>query len=437
MKRFLLMVSIALILCVSTGFAAGQKAGSGESTTVTFLTWNYADRQKSTDLWIQRCKELYNIAIDMQNTQPSNYSATLATRAAANDLPDLVNTHGIDGSLIMFTDGGFKVEPDTFIDVSDIPGVANFNQEILAKRRINGKLYYVPIATQVHGVLYNKKIFSDNKLSIPANKNEFIALMDKIKALGIAPLAGSFGEAWSAQIIPMIGYAQLVESVDPDIGRKLYDPVTNISIKRWSDLGSPIITALSFIRQWIAAGYFTDDPLGSNATVAAQMLATGRAAMFITGTWEISVAKAAAPAGTEIGYFPLPLNAPGESIYIPTIADEGFCINARGKNLEASKKAMEVFYSVEIQQATILDMGGIPTHKGVVITDPFIQDVVSALNKYKTGGVMALDAGGGRSSRSSFDLEIESQSVAAGIITPQQFLAKLDATNAEAGAIMK
>ena len=52
---------------------------------------------------------------------------------------------------------------------------------------------------------YNKKVFIDLGITeIPSNLDEFVALMDKIKAAGIAPLAGSWAEPWSAQIVHMI-----------------------------------------------------------------------------------------------------------------------------------------------------------------------------------------------------------------------------------------
>jgi raffinose/stachyose/melibiose transport system substrate-binding protein len=432
MKRVLFCVCI-LLSFGTLMFAGGQKQGDG-SAAVTYLTWNYADRQGSLDLWIQRVKEVHNIVIDMQNVPNSNYASTLKARASANDMPDMLQTHSIGETLV--TDG-LKIDADTFIDVSGIPGVSRFNQDVLAKRKINGKLYYVPVSTNACGVLYNKNVFAKLNVAPPTNYNEFLVLMDKLKAAGIPPLAGSFAEAWSAQIIPFIGYSQFVESIDPLAAKKIYDPATNTSTKRWASIGEPMYKALSFAKQWIDGGYFTSDPMGSDATVAAQMVATGRAAMFITGNWEIAVTREAAPAGTEIGWFALPLNDPGQPVYIPVSADEGIVINAKSKNLEAAKQALAVYYTKEIQAATVKDLGGISTNLDVVSEDPFINEVAASINKNKPGEFFSHDNWGVGPVGTVFDKEIEMQSLAAGIITPQEFCERLDKAMAEAGAIIK
>ena len=55
-----------------------------------------------------------------------------------------------------------------------------------------------------HGKLQQKVFIDPGITEIPSNLDEFVALMDKIKAAGIAPLAGSWAEPWSAQIVHMI-----------------------------------------------------------------------------------------------------------------------------------------------------------------------------------------------------------------------------------------
>jgi raffinose/stachyose/melibiose transport system substrate-binding protein len=435
MKRVLFCVCILLFVGTLV-FAGGQKQG-GASAALTFLTWNYSDRWGSLDLWYQRVKEVHNIVIDMQNVPDSNYQSTLKARASANDLPDMLQTHGIAEFEKGLQTDYLEIDSDTFIDVSEISGVSRFNQDILEKRKINGKLFYVPVSITPVGVLYNKNVFSRLNLTIPTNYNEFLALMDKLKAAGVHPLAGSFAEAWSAQIIPMVGYSQFVESVDPLVAKKIFDPITNTSTKRWTSIGEPMYKALSFVTQWIDAGYFTPDPMGSDATVAAQMVATGKAAMFITGSWMISIMREAAPAGTEIGWFVLPLNEPGQPIYVPISADEGIVINSKSKNLEAAKQALAVYYTREIQEATVKELGGVPSHLDVVMDDPFINEVAASIAKNKAGEWFKHDGWGMGPIGTAFAADVELQSIAAGIITPQEFCERLDKAMAEAGAIIK
>lgn len=416
---------------------AQEGAGTDEKfenpVTISCMVWSYADRTASTDKWIKECEEKFNIIIDLQNIPTDNYSTVLKTKISAGDMPDIVSVHEITKG---FEAESMKIDENTFADLSGLENVANFSQEVRDNVSINGKLYYVPISQNALGVLYNKKVFEDNGIAIPTNINEFTAAMDKLKTAGVAPLAGSFGEAWSAQIIPFLAFDNYVLGQDPDIPKKLYDSSTNVSEMRWSALGDNVNKALGLGKEWIDAGYFTDNPIGTDASVACQLLATGKAAMFITGNWEYSVAAAATEEGTSIGFFPLPLNQPGDEIRISTAANEGMCINANSKNLEAAKIALDYYFSTEVQTAIMKDFGGVSTNATVTSEDPFVQEMSEALNNNTLvpGGFF-----GGSDylfpKSSSFNKEVECQSLMAGLITPEQFCEKMDQAIAEVAEI--
>lgn len=419
---------------------AGEENEAEEDTpkfedpvTITCMVWSYADRMASTDKWIEDCKEKFNIEIDLQNIPTENYSTTLKTKIAADDMPDIVSIHEITKA---YSCESMTIDENTFLDISDLESVQNFSKEVTDNVSINGKLYYVPISQNALGVLYNKKLFSDNNLVIPENIQEFSALMEDLKKIGVAPLAGSFSEAWSAQIIPFLAFDNFVIGEEPEITRKLYDSSTNTSTMRWSDLGENVEKALGLGKEWIDAGYFTEDPLGTDATVACQLLATGKAAMFITGNWEYSVAAQACDEDTEIGFFPLPLNEPGEKIRISTSANEGLCINAESENIEAAKIALNYYLSPEMQKEIMADFGGVSTNLLVSSEDPFVQEMSEALNNNVTvpGGFF-----GGSDylypRDCSFNKEVECQSLFAGLITPQEFCEKMDKAIAEVAVI--
>lgn len=423
-------------LSSSTAKNAGETQEEGEKkepVTISCMVWSYADRTASTDKWIEDCKERFNINIDLQNIPTDNYSATLKTKIAADDMPDIVSVHEITKA---YSCESMTIDENTFLDLSELDNVKNFSEEVCDNVSINGKLYYVPISQNALGVLYNKKVFQENGLSIPGNIDEFTELMEQLKGKGVAPLAGSFAEAWSAQIIPFLAFDNYIMGDDPEIAKKLYDSATNTSSMRWSDLGEKADLALGLGKRWLDAGYFTADPLGTDASVACQLLATGKAAMFITGNWEYSVAAAACEEGTEIGFFPLPLNKEGEKIRISTSSNEGLCINANSKNLEAAKTALNYYLSQEMQEAVMADFGGVSTNSFVTSDDPFVEELSKALNDNETvpGGFF-----GGRDylypMDCSFDKEVECQSLFAGLITPKEFCEKMDQAIAETAIV--
>lgn len=420
-----------LLTAVMAASALAVPAAAEEPTTLTYLTWTYADRTPSTDYWIEQCLEQYNIKIEMQNVTSDEYATMLKAKMAAEELPDLVMVHSISAQ---YDCEGSKVTADTFLDLSDIAGVEDYSESVLESVKVNDKLYYVPLTQNTVGVLYNKQIFEENNLSIPTNYDEFMNLMDQLVELGIAPLAGSFADGWSAQIIPFVAFDNWIWRDDPEVAYKLYDVSTNVSTMRWVDLGEEILSTMGLTKAWIDAGYFTDDPLGTDANTACQLLANGQAAMFATGSWEYSVAAAASENPENIGFFALPLNSADETTILPVSSNEGLCISASSSNIEAAKQAMELYLSAEIQTMVASDLGGVSTNEKVVSDDAFINEVVGVIASCETsadGFYGAGTAGHMLPRASSFSRADELVSLAGGYTEPIDYCETADAAIAE------
>lgn len=415
---------------------AAPAEGAGEqkfekTVTLSYLTWTYADRTASTDKWIDDCLERFNIKIELQNAPGDDYFTTFKAKMAADELPDLVGVHSITPR---YETASTQIKEDTFIDVSDLENTGKYPQEILDTLKINGKLFYVPTTQNTMGVLYNKAVFEENGISVPGNYEEFVNVMETLKGAGTPPLAGSFADAWTAQIIPFIAFDSYVLRNDPDVARKLYNVETNESTLRWSDLGEGIDKTLGLTKKWIDAGYFSNDPIGTDANTACQLLATGKAAMFITGCWEYSVAAQAAEDPSIIGFFPLPLNEPGEELILPVTASEGICINSTSENLEAAKIALNYYLSEEIQELVIAEVGGLPLNSQLKATDQFSQEVIDSMGSCRAdmNGFYSRSAAGYMLPKaSSFNRPDELASLAGGYSTPEEFCQRADAAVAE------
>lgn len=410
--------------------AASSPAASPEereAVTLDYLTWNYATMGKSTDAWIKGLKDKYNITINMQNVPSDNYPAAFKTKYAAKDLPDLVMTHGLDRNLFMSFEK-VAIKPEDFVDLSDLPEIADFMPSVIADRKENtaNKLYYVPVTSNALGVLYNKKTFSDNGVAIPTNIDEFTAAAEKFKAAGIPPIEAAFKSLTQVQIIPFIAFGQYVNVKDMEIRKKLAD-----GSMKYADIKDDFTKVLSLQQEWRDKGYYQDGILGTDPNVAAEQVALGKTAMFITGTWQYTNMKNANPSA-DIGYFPLPLNAAGEKTAVPTSADNGLMISADSAHVDAAKLAMQYYLSPEIQALVVDDLKGIPTSSKVQTSDPFLQDVQNAMN----AGVVQPDWLGSNGyyfpSGTTFNIAQNLQSLVADGTTIDQFIGDLDAANAKA-----
>lgn len=351
----------------STAPAESPSAKPAAPVTLRLSTWDYSDRKSSTDAFIAAVKEKFNVTIQLENVPTDQYESMIKAKFAAEDGADLVNLHSV-------LPGGYEhelVQRGMFADISGISGLDDYLSAAKEINTVDGKLYTVSISTDALGVIYNKKVFQDLGIAIPTNIDEFTAAMDKIKAAGIAPIAGGFKDSWAGQIIPFIAIAQYLQTGDHDM------------IKKYGD-GSAKYNEPTFIKaqnvqsDWAKAGYFQNNFLGSDINVASAMVGTGKAAMLICGTWQFKAVQDADPAA-QIGFFALPLNAPGEPVTIPTASVGGLAVNANGKHVDVAKQVLEYYLSEENQTRVIADVKGNTTNTKVKVEDPFLSEVNTAL----------------------------------------------------------
>ena len=374
MKRlFAILVSTVLIV----GFACAQTKPF-DGVKLTYMTWDYADRTKSTDAFIAAVKEKFGITIEMTNVPTNQYSSILKVKLASQDVPDFVKVHNITASMELYNS---KIDPDLFMDISSLPALADYIPSVQDNLRRSGKLYYAVISTNALGGIYNKKVFKDLGLSLPKSYPEFLKICEKIKAAGISPIAGGFKDAWTSQIVPFIGANQFVALKTPtaysDIAygkKKLGDfPGFTQAFQVQSDL--------------IAKGFFSKNAVGTDVNMAGTLVATGKAAMLIVGTWQYTAVRDAAANPNDIGFMAIPLNPASEPMAIATNANEGICIYSKTKNAEAAKAVMNYYLSQENQERVIAEINGIPTNTKVVPTSAFQQEVSAVL---KTGTVLPM-----------------------------------------------
>ena len=440
MKRFLASV-LAVALCTSTfaGCSSGTTAISATSNstgavaaqkpvTLSYITWNYSDRTKSTDAFIKAVKEKYNITIEMQNVPTDQYTAVLKTKVASSDIPDLVCLHSMSDDYVA---DKISFNKDSFVDLSSLSEVKNYSTSVLDAVKEDGKVFYVPISISALGAMYNKSIFTQAGITkLPTNLSEFTADLEKIKAKGITPIAAGQKDSWTSQMIPKIAFSQYIDSKDQTIATKL-----GTGNMKYADIATDFTKVLNVQQDWNKKGYFQENCLGTSIDVACQLVATGKAGMLINGTWEYSAINKANP-DAEIGFFPVPLNNTStEKIQLPASAEEGIAINAASKNSDAAKQALNYYLSAENQALVMADLNGISTNSQVKSSSKFVQEVQSVL-KQSNVNVPAINMGWSDGLyypvATSFVFTDQCQALLAGTTTVEKLISDFDTANAKA-----
>jgi len=166
------------------------------------ITLNVLGAQNQNDaLMIEALTEAYtalhpNVTFDIEvaaggGTEVDNL---VKTRLATGEMNDIFYYNS--GSLLQ------ALHPsESLVDLSGEPFIANIAESFLPTVSQNGGIFGVPVGyAAAGGILYNKKIYEDQGLSVPKSWADFEANNEALKAAGIAPVLQTYGDTWTAQL---------------------------------------------------------------------------------------------------------------------------------------------------------------------------------------------------------------------------------------------
>jgi multiple sugar transport system substrate-binding protein len=243
----------------------------------------------------------------------------LSTAFASGQGPDIFIIS--PGDFLRYYNGGVLLDLTPYITPE---AQADFPEGVIASRKVDGKIYGVPMELEPMAFYYSKKAFDDAKL----NENDVPASWDQLLELG-KKLTTSDRYGLLFETAP--GYYQNFtwypfmwqgggEFQTAD-GKSAFDsPAVVAALKLWQDA----INAGSAPRQVTSGGWDVVANLGA-----------GTCAMQNVGIWGISALQNNAK-DFEYGIFKLPVPEGGK--YVTVGGGWAFVANAKGKNPEAAGK---------------------------------------------------------------------------------------------------
>jgi raffinose/stachyose/melibiose transport system substrate-binding protein len=282
---------------------------------------------------------------------------------------DLITCRPFDNSLGLFQKGYLA-------PLTDLAGMANFS-DVAKSAWItdDGKTpFCVPMASVIHGFIYNKEAFDKLGLKPPATKEEFMQVLDKIKADGTyAPLAMGTADQWEAATM---GFQNIGpnnwKGEDGRLGlikgtEKYTDPQY---VKTWQELAD-----------W--APYL---PSGFEAVKypdSQSLFTLGKAAIYPAGSWEISQFNK--DAKFPMGVFLPPVDKAGDPCYISDHTDIALGMNAKTKNPDAAKKFLDWVASPEFAEICAMRCPAFSLQDAkIAMKDPLAQEFISWRDKCKS-----------------------------------------------------
>lgn len=358
-----------LTLALLAGTALGG-AASAQDVTLTIESWRNDDLAIWQDKIIPAFEASHpGIKVVFAPSAPAEYNAALNSKLDAGSAGDLITCRPFDASLALYDKGQLA-------DLTSLAAMANFSDVAKsAWQTDDGKATFcVPMASVIHGFIYNKDAFDALGIAVPTTEAEFFAALDKIKADGTyIPMAMGTADQWEAATM---GY----QNIGPNYwkgeeGRKALIAGT----QKLTD--EPWVAPYRTLAKW--KDYLGDGFEAQTYPDSQNLFTLGRAAIYPAGSWEISGFNT--QAGFKMGAFPPPVVNAGDDCYISDHTDIALGMNAKTKNPEAAKAFLEWVGSAEFATLYANALPGFFSLNSAPVTmeDPLAQEFVSWRAKCK------------------------------------------------------
>lgn len=362
--------TIVKAMLVSTSILASISAAKAD-TTLTIESW----RNDDIKIWQEKLIPAFEaknpgIKVNFAPTAPTEYNAALNAKLDAGSAGDLITCRPFDASLELYNKGHLA-------DLSGLAGMENFSDVAKsAWTTDDGKATFcVPMASVIHGFIYNKDAFDKLGIAVPATEAEFFAALDKIKADGTyIPMAMGTKDLWEAATM---GY----QNIGPNYwkgeeGRlALIKGEQKLTDAAWVEPYKTLAKWKDYLGDGFEAQTYPDSQ---------NMFTLGRAAIYPAGSWEISGFNTQAQ--FKMGAFPPPVKNAGDTCYISDHNDIGIGLNAKSANADAAKTFLTWVASPEFAEIYANSLPGFFSLNStpVKMTDPLAQEFVSWRDKCKS-----------------------------------------------------
>ena len=291
------------------------------------------------------------------------YKAALQTAIGSPNAPDIFYNWG-GGNLAGYVEAG------QVADLTDAlaarPEVREaFLPSVLDVGTLDGRVYGIPMqGVQPVSFFYNRQVFADAGIAeFPTTWTAFLDVVERLKAAGVQPIALAGSQAWTE----LMYLEYLVErNGGPEASQAIIDGEAGA----WSD--PAVVTSLQQIRDLVDRGAFGTnfaavdyDNQGSQA-----LLTSGRAAMELMGSWEVTSLNDNFPEFLEAGTlgwadFPAVEGGAGDPSVIVGNPSNFYSVAASSGNVQAATDFLLTRMTDPAYVQGMIDVGQVPAIAGL------------------------------------------------------------------------
>ena len=413
MKR---TVVVLLALCVAAGvWAQNITLKMGDNLPDRTNGWGAVVEQINAEF--KAAHPGVSFVTESYPDQP--YQQKIKIYATARQLPDVFKYWSFSTLLKPLVDGGFVTPlPMTeFQKFGYVPGSLESNVW-------DGKLYGIPVSADFWVIYYNKQLFREAGVrTVPRTIEELESLAPKFKAKGIIPIVTDGKDAWPLSIT----YDVLTERVNGDFSRM------QAALDRKAKFTDPdFVEGARVFQKFVQSGLFQEDLTVSDYGAARNLFGQGKAAMYIMGPWEMGLAtdsnfSESFRNNVDAFKFPVLRNGKGKVDDLEAWFGGNYVISATSKYQDLDLQYLE--YYAKRFPALAWDKGAAFPAQRVearASDTPVAKTLLKILAEAKkTSGTTTIDRG---TPQFKEDHQNFTRELASGLITPEQFCQKLDAS---------
>jgi len=362
MIKKLLVLAVVLTLVVALVPATTQ---AQEKVTLTIESWRNDDLTIWQDVLIPAFNAHYpDIEVIFAPAAPTEYNAALNAKLEGGTAGDLITCRPFDLSLELFNQGHL-------VSLNDLPGMEHFGPVARSAWITDdgSDVFCVPMASVIHGFLYNQSIFEELGLEEPTTEEEFLALLEAVKEDGTyEPLAMGTVDQWESATM---GY----QNIGPNYWKGEEGRLGLIEgTIGYNENG--FLEAFEALARWIP--YMPSGYQAISYPDAQNLFSLGMAAVYPAGSWDIGVFRAQG-LDFEMGAFKPPLPEGAETCYISDHVDIAMGVNAASPHQEEAMKFLEWLTTQEFAELYSNALPGFFTLSDHEITleDPLAQEFLS------------------------------------------------------------
>lgn len=349
---------------VMVGMAALMPTFASADTSLRIESWRNDDLEIWSDKIIPAFNKMHpEITVVFEPSPPAEYTSSLNARLTGGTAGDLITCRPFDTSLKLYENGSLE-------GLSGLSGLDSFSDVAKsAWTTDDGKTTFcMPMASVIHGFMYNKEIFEELGIEIPNTRAEFMAVVKKIKDESrYTPIAMGTADQWEAATM---GF----QNVGPNFwkgeeGRKaLIDGSGKYTDEAYINTFKHLAEWTPYMGKGYSAQKYPDTQ---------NLFTLGRAAIYPAGSWDIATFNS--QADFKFGAFPPPVGAAGDDCYISDHTDIGLGINTASENKEAAKIFLNWMATSEFADLFANSLPGFfpLSNAKVTLSDPVANEFIS------------------------------------------------------------